>query len=328
LLEDSGAHVLIWGLVLRHDCKSAPRLYWTTPQASKRAKEPYQPENFKLPDLFWNDLAEVLRLVVVAHYSTFQEGRFSADQLTPFITRVRRLLDNSIGRQGWSDIQVILGNALFTFGEQTGTNQPLEKAVVAHRTALKEWTRDRVPLDWATTQNNLGNALASLGERQSGVSHLGEAIAAYRAALTERTRERVPLDWATTQHNLASTLSLLGEREPGTARLEEAVATYHAALLERTRDRVPLDWAMTQNNLGNVLRTLGNRKKDATLICEALGKQIMAWEVFVIGSPYDATRTAKNAKSTIATLKNAFDAPIYEACKAQYEKALRRLGLL
>jgi hypothetical protein len=32
----------------------------------------------------------------------------------------------------------------------------LEEAVVAYREALKEITRERVPLDWATIQNNLG----------------------------------------------------------------------------------------------------------------------------------------------------------------------------
>jgi len=94
-LKDSEAHVLIWGLILNQDGRSAPRLYWTTLQESKRAKEPYQPENFKLPDLFWNDLVEVLRLVVATESSEFlaQEGRFIANQLAPFITRVSRLLD-------------------------------------------------------------------------------------------------------------------------------------------------------------------------------------------------------------------------------------------
>src|SRR5712691_12617895 len=108
---ERGAHVLIWGLVLSQDSKSAPRLYWTTLQESKRAKEPYQPENFKLPALFWDDLAEVLRLVVATHYSTFlaQEGRFIADQLAPFITRVRWLLDKSAGQQGWSEVQFVFG---------------------------------------------------------------------------------------------------------------------------------------------------------------------------------------------------------------------------
>jgi hypothetical protein len=43
-----------------------------------------------------------------------------------------------------------------------------EEAVLAYREALKEYTRERVPLDWAMTQNNLGNALFSLGKRDSG----------------------------------------------------------------------------------------------------------------------------------------------------------------
>lgn len=119
--------MLIWGLVLSQDGKSAPRLYWTTLQESKRAKEPYQPENFKLPDLFWNGLAEGLRLVITTHGSQFlaQEGCFIADQLAPFIARVRWLLDKSARRQGWSKIQFVFGNALVTFGEQTGMNKPL-----------------------------------------------------------------------------------------------------------------------------------------------------------------------------------------------------------
>ena len=105
---------------------------------------------------------------------------------------------------------------------------------------MKEYTRERVPLDWAMTQNNLGNALWRLGERESGTARLEEAVAAYREALQEYTRERVPLDWATTQNNLGNALWRLGERESGTARLEEAVAAYREALKEYTRERVPL----------------------------------------------------------------------------------------
>ena len=76
----------------------------------------------------------------------------------------------------------------------------------AYRDALKERTRERVPLDWAMTQNNLGNALRTLGERESGTARLEEAVAAYRDALEEWTRERVPLDWAMTQNNLGNAL--------------------------------------------------------------------------------------------------------------------------
>ena len=94
-----------------------------------------------------------------------------------------------------------------TLGERESGTARLEEAVAAYRAALKEWTRERVPLDWAMTQNNLGTALQALGERESGTARLEEAVAAYRDALKERTRERVPLDWAMTQNNLGNALS-------------------------------------------------------------------------------------------------------------------------
>ena len=56
------------------------------------------------------------------------------------------------------------------------------EAVAAHRAALEERTRERVPLDWARTQNNLGAALETLGGRESGTAKLEEAVAAHRDA--------------------------------------------------------------------------------------------------------------------------------------------------
>ena len=133
-----------------------------------------------------------------------------ADQLTPFITRVRRLLDKNVGRPGWSDVQFLLGNALLTVGKQTGMSKPLEEAVTAYHATLTEWTHERMPLQWAMTQNNLGIALQALGEREPGTTRLEEAIAAYHEALKERTRECVPLLWAATQNNLGTALLELG----------------------------------------------------------------------------------------------------------------------
>jgi hypothetical protein len=37
---------------------------------------------------------------------------------------------------------------------------------ITWRAALKEWTRERVPLDWARAQNNLAKAEALLNERR------------------------------------------------------------------------------------------------------------------------------------------------------------------
>jgi hypothetical protein len=96
-------------------------------------------------------------------------------------------------------------------GEQERGTARLEEAVAAYRAALKERTRERVPLQWAATQNNLGGALLRFGERESGTARLEEAVAADRAALEERTLERAPLDWAKSTGNQGVALMLLAE---------------------------------------------------------------------------------------------------------------------
>jgi tetratricopeptide (TPR) repeat protein len=161
-------------------------------------------------------------------------------------------------------------DALYRQGDERGDNAALRSAIEVFRDALKEWTRERVPLEWATTQNYLGIALWTLGERENGTERLLEAVDAYRDALKEWTRERVPLQWAMTQNNLGNALTRLGERENGTERLLEAVVAYRDALEEWTRERVPLQWAMTQNNLGNALWTLGERENGTERLLEAV----------------------------------------------------------
>ena len=94
----------------------------------------------------------------------------------------------------------------------------------AYREALKERTRERVPLQWATTQNNLGIVLGSLGERESGTTKLEEAVFAFREALKERTRERVPLHWATSFGSEGVALMLLAERRGDAAMAETALS--------------------------------------------------------------------------------------------------------
>jgi hypothetical protein len=64
---------------------------------------------------------------------------------------------------------------------ETGTARLVE-AVIAFREALKEFTRERVPLQWATTQTNFGTALTVLGERESGTAQLEEALTALESA--------------------------------------------------------------------------------------------------------------------------------------------------
>jgi hypothetical protein len=65
-----------------------------------------------------------------------------------------------------------LGTALWRLGERESGTARLEEAVAAYREALKERTRERVPLQWATTQNNLERAEKFLSERVNSSSTL------------------------------------------------------------------------------------------------------------------------------------------------------------
>ena len=251
LRERAGADVLLWGKVVTLNRKSEMRLYWTAgsgPWAFKATGlYPDSAETIALPPLFWDDLKQVLGVLVQSRISTITEkltGHYSADQLAPLIVQVRKLLQ---ARQGvWnaetdSGVRSAFAHALSVYGAQTGKSDALRESIDAYMQALEEMTRDRVPLDWAMTQNNLGNALSTLGQRESGTARLEQAVTAYRDALLERTRERVPLDWAMTQNNLGNALSTLGERESGTARLEQAVTAW-AACLTVTLSIWPPEW--------------------------------------------------------------------------------------
>jgi len=99
-----------------------------------------------------------------------------------------------------------------SLGEREGGSAKLEEAVVALREALKEYTRDRVPLDWAMTQNNLGSALERLGVRESGTARLEEAVAAYREALTVYQAAEADHYVAGVRENLQRAELLLDER--------------------------------------------------------------------------------------------------------------------
>ena len=335
-LKESGASVLIWGAVLKRGDITVYKLYWTPAAGGERKPERYAAPlaevQLRLPEVFWGDLAEILRMQALAGMAEFeaQEGRYLADRLPPFIARVKKLLEASSGRPGWdSDAKgttlVILANALRILGEQSGQNQPLEEAVTAYQEALKERTRERVPLDWAATQNNLGNALLRLGEREIGTARLEEAVKAYQEALKERTRERVPLDWATTQNNLGNALGSLGERKSGTARLEEAVKAYQEALKEWTRERVPLDWAMTQNNLGAALLRLGERESGTARMEEAVKAFQEALKEYTRERvPLDWAATQNNLGAALRSLgeRESGTARLEEAVKA-YQEALK-----
>ena len=219
VLEDWDADLAIVGRVRR----SGELLsLWVVPHSDEgalgRGNRPYELDNVTLGEDFHADLRIQLAAVALAAVAPLADteirGRVLEKGLRDATEKLSTLLEGrAIGSaEHQAALHVALGNALQTLGDRESGTERLEQAVVAYRTALEEYTRERAPLDWAMTQNNLGNALQTLGGRESGTERLEQAVVAYRAALEEYTRERAPLDWAMTQNNLGNALQTLGER--------------------------------------------------------------------------------------------------------------------
>jgi tetratricopeptide (TPR) repeat protein len=270
-LKKSGASVLIWGAVLSRGSSTVYKLYWTPAageaQSPKRYDAPQLEAQLRLPEVFWGDLAEILMLQVTVGAAKFENGRYLADRLPPFIARAKGLLKASRGRPGWDahargSANLILARAFYILGEQSGQKEHLEEALATFGEALTdfhEWCEDHqgevVSLPMTTMVSATGILLGKLGR-------LKEAVAVYQKALREGL---VPLDRAMILINLGSALQRLGESEEGkegTEMLKEAVAAYREALKEFTREQEPFYWATGKHNLANALLTLGERDKE------------------------------------------------------------------
>ena len=291
LLRESGADVLIWGVVLRKDGNSLPKLYWTPVQAvGNAASGRYSmTDELSLPPLFWQDLMGLLGLLIANSDTEFSahDGCYTVDKLAPFIERVRRLLQSSKADHWRAEprtkVKLVLAGALSTYGKQSGRNEPLLEAVGVYREILMEISRDEVSVRGAIVQNNLGNALLALGERDSSSALLDEAVAAYSEALRDIGRDKFPLDWAIVQNNLGVALTTLGARAAEPTMLTASVSAFREVLTEWTRDKAPLRWATTQNNLGLALLALGKRTSDSEQLTQALAAFREAMREWTLG---------------------------------------------
>lgn len=274
LLRESSADVLIWGTVLSHGGRTAPRLYWTTTDANTRSKQPYPPDNFRLPEVFWEDLVEILRLLVVARSSELfsRVGRNIGAHLEPFVAKVRNLLDSNQTSKRWSpeaasEVTFILARSLALLGEQSGRRDHLIQSVHFYREIARGGILVRMG-DYSTAlPNNYGVALGLLGTGDSDGSCLQEAIEIFRKTLGVC---KSSLSWATLQNNLGNALLTMGIRKSEPEILRQAEQAYRAALRVATREGFPLDWATIQNNVGYVLQELGNRQAANDLLLKSL----------------------------------------------------------
>ena len=169
-LAESGADILIWGVVRDENGKDVARVYLTTSNEFRRSPKPFVPlatdQAFDLPETLRSDISDVLSLAIAAQSAQFyQEGQYVADKLAPFIDKVRTLTqpNTALNGESLSRVKVVLANALGTVGEQSGNNGDLKGAIEEYQQAFAGINEGTSPLDWARTQNNLGATLKTLG---------------------------------------------------------------------------------------------------------------------------------------------------------------------
>ena len=280
LLRKKHGDLLIWGKVYAmQEMRPQIELRFVSAENEQSRVEPFGfTEKLMLDSDFGSEMGSALAAVVTASATpaisyTEYEGRYVADILAPVALKLEPLIRRApLTIRGLDRANLYLSYGLIQtrIGEQSGQTQPLEKAVAAYREALKEFTRERMPMHWAGIQNNLGNVLRILGERENRAEKLEQAVAACQEALQERTRERVPFEWAMTQNNLGVALGRLGEVEDEPKRFDGAVMAFRSALKEYPREWMPLQWASTQNNLGNALVGLGERESTPQRLRDAI----------------------------------------------------------
>jgi hypothetical protein len=88
LRERAGADVLLWGNVITLDRRSAMRLYWTTGNELTAPKSSglysASAETIALPPLFWDDLKQVLGVLVQSRIAAITDkltGHYYADRI-------------------------------------------------------------------------------------------------------------------------------------------------------------------------------------------------------------------------------------------------------
>jgi tetratricopeptide (TPR) repeat protein len=256
-----GADLILWGEVAERG--SVLRVWMTGPSVSADLKaQPWSVNKGVLEPAFKEQFNVALQAIALTALApATHEGQAVVSILGPLLPRLRSLATDPPGGltpDGKGTLLYAAGFGFQTYGEQAGDFSALQEALAIYNATAREFTRERVPLQWAATQNNLGNVLRRIGER-GDTTALRQARDIFAAALQERSRDRVPFQWAATKINMCIVLRLLGERGDDQAR-HQAVSCYKDALEVVSRDRDPHLWATIQTDYGNALLSLGDKQ--------------------------------------------------------------------
>ena len=309
-LHESGAHVLIWGQVMRVAGGDHLRLHFVAKDAPNTSSLRLSGDQaIELPAVALGQLGAVVRAQVLAQIAPLaMDGNVQAKQLQHQLTVVTPVVQDWADPATRASLSLSLSDSWRIVGEMLGDRDALIQALDLARQALADTPRASAPLDWARAQGTLGSALRVLGEHLDDEVLLRDSVAAYKAALQEYTQARMPQGWAAAQNNLGIVLQFLGERLGNEALLREAVAAYKAALQERSRESAPQKWAMTQNNLGVALATLGEQLGDEALLREAVEAfRAALLEYTRERVPQDWAMTERNLAAVLTRLEESSD---------------------
>jgi hypothetical protein len=176
-LKESGAQILVWGRVLGDGNRTVPELFISAAPNSatglKHGRYPFD-ELFRLPQIFWQQLASILDLVVVNQGVRLLATRNPdmADALPPFIAKVKQLLVDSKGESVFNkktraDVENALAVALWAQADVSNTAGPLAEAADILEDIVKSYDPK---VDWkqlAAAKQTLGMARLALFRRQT-----------------------------------------------------------------------------------------------------------------------------------------------------------------
>lgn len=279
LLAESGADVLIWGTVLRVGEKSLPKLRWTTARKLPVEERPgrYPPtEELNLPELFFNDLTDVLDLLVLTsdQYMSPEEA-YTRTSLPEFIARVERLLAAQSAK--WPGVtrarlSAAFGDLCLVHGRQDWKNDEWhQKAQLAYRVFLDEHARNPWSLRaYEAALYNFASTHLQRGLCKPDRAQLEQAVPLYRAVAELSLHNGNNWWFAHAKINLGHALRVLGEQEPGTARLEEALGAYEDGAYEVNENRHPDMYRTILFGRAECLRLIGERESGTARLEHAI----------------------------------------------------------
>jgi tetratricopeptide (TPR) repeat protein len=292
-LAESGAHVLIWGTVLRNGSLTLPKLHWTASRelpVESRSRRYTLTDELEFSDVFRSDLTEILDLLVLLAGAYFSpEKAPNRGPLPDFLRRIHKLLQKE-GAQ-WppatlENFKFGFADLCFIHGVQDWKNDEwMQMAQDAYESAIP---KD----DMAWLYHRYLNAFYNLAQvyhyrgvvlenRELTEKALGllRRIAGFTAA-TDYPEDR----WlhVASHTQLGLVLTLLGKKDDDTAKLAEAVSAFRMVAGEHTPDFR----RQIIVGLAGALRLLGEREPGVARLKEA----IAPYEAAILEAPDDDAR--------------------------------------